>query len=67
MAKQNNAGVYIDAHNDKKGTSHVDFYDKDPKGPHDSIHINIKNDGKGTIVETDANGNKTTTNIDLRK
>lgn len=67
MATQNNTGVYIDAHNDKNGTSHIDIYDRDPKGSHDSMHINIKNDGKGTIVEKSANGGKTTTNIDLHK
>lgn len=67
MAKENNKGVYIDAHNDKRGTSHIDFYDGDPKGAHESIHINIGDDGKGRIVEKDSNGSKTTTYIDLDK
>ena len=68
MAKENNQGVFVDAHNDKRGTSQIDFYGSDPsKGPHDSFHINIGNDGKGTIVEKDAYGNKTTTHIDLKK
>ena len=67
MSKENNQGVFIDAHNDNRGTSHVDIYNSDPsKGAHDSIHINIKNDGTGTIVEKDSNG-KTVTYIDLKK
>ncbi len=67
MATENNKGVYIDAHNDNHGTSHVDIYDSDPRGNHSSIHINIGSDGKGTIVEKDAGGNKNTTYIDLKK
>lgn len=67
MAKENNKGIYFDAHNDRNGTSHIDIYSNDPrKDSHDSIHINIKNDGTGTIVEKDSNG-KTITNIDLKK
>lgn len=66
MAKENNSGVFIDAHNDKRGTSHVDFYGNDPKDEsHDpSIHIKIRNDKTGEIVEKD-NGVKTITKIDL--
>lgn len=67
MAKRNNQGAYIDAHNDNRGTSHISIYDRDPsKGTHDSIHINIRNDGTGTIVEKDSKG-KTITNIDIKK
>ncbi len=68
MAAQNSKGVYVEAHNDNRGTSHINFYDRDPKsGPHESIHINIRDDGKGTIVESDGSGNKTTAHIDLNK
>ena len=68
MAVPNNKGVYIAAHNDKRGTSHVNFYDREPgDGPHESIHINIRSDGSGTIVESDGKGNKTITAIDLNK
>lgn len=68
MATSNNKGVYIDAHNDNRGTSHVSFYDRDPKsGSHESIHINIRSDGTGTIVESNGSGSKATTHIDLNK
>lgn len=68
MAEENKNGVYIDAHNDKHGTSHVSFYGSDPSnGPHESIHVNIRSDGTGTIVESDGSGGKTTTYIDLNK
>ena len=67
MTKQNSQGVYINAHSDKNGKSHVDIYDGDPRGSHSTIHINVGSDGKGNIVETDSSGNKTTTNIDLNK
>lgn len=68
MANPNNKGVYIDAHNDKRGTSHISFYDKDPcKGSHESIHINISNDGTGTIVESNGNGSKIITHININK
>lgn len=67
-ATENKAGVFIEAHNDKHGTSHVNIYDRDPsKGPHESIHINIRSDGTGTIIESSASGKKTPTNIDLNK
>lgn len=68
MATANNKGVYIEAHNDKHGTSHISFYDKDPKsGPHVSYHINIRRDGTGTIIESDGSGSKITTPIKLKK
>lgn len=67
MAKKNKQGIYIDAHSDNRGTSHISIYDRDPsKGEHDSIYINIRNDWTGTIVEKDSNG-KTSTDIDLKK
>lgn len=68
MATSNKKGVYIEAHNDKRGTSHVSFYDRDPsKGPHESIHINIRSDGTGTIIESGGSGKKPPTYIDLKK
>lgn len=68
MATPNNKGVYIDAHNDKRGTSHVSFYDRDPRsGSHESIHININSNGTGTIVESSGTGSKTVTKINLKK
>lgn len=68
MATENKKGMFIEGHNDKRGTSHVSFYDRDPKErPHESIHINIQSDGTGTIVESDGVGGKTTTHIDLNK
>lgn len=66
-ATENKAGVFIEAHNDKYGTSHVNIYDKDPsKGPHGSIHVNINSDGSGSIVEKNG-GTKTVTPINLKK
>lgn len=36
MAAQNSKDVYVEAHNDNRGTSHINFYDRDPKsGPHE--------------------------------
>lgn len=67
MATKNSKGMYIEGHNDKHGTSHMNFYDKDPsKGPHQSIHININSDGTGTIVEKNGD-TKTVTPINLKK
>ena len=67
MAKENEKGVFMDANTSKDGTMHMNFYGSDPKQPHDeTIHINIKPDGTGTIVEK-SNGTKTVTNIDLNK
>lgn len=67
MTYKNEKDMYIEAHNDSRGTSHMNFYDGDPREPHESIHINIKEDGTGTIVEKDRDGNKETTHIDLKK
>lgn len=67
MATENKKGVFIEAHNDKRGTSHVSFYDKDPsKEPHETIHVNIRSDGTGTIVEKNGDS-KTVTPINLKK
>lgn len=67
MATANKKGVYIEAHNDRRGTSHVNVYDRDPsQGPHGSIHVNIHSDGTGTIVEKNG-GVRTVTKIDLNK
>lgn len=30
MAKENSKGVFIEGHNDPHGTSHINFYDRDP-------------------------------------
>lgn len=61
---KNEKGIYIKVATDKRGTDHIDIYDRDPsKKIKETIHI--KNDsktGKGTIVEKDVNGTKTTTN-----
>lgn len=67
MAYKNEKGLYIEGHNDSHGTSHMNFYGGDPREPHESIHLNIKEDGTGTIVEKDRDGNKTITHIDLKK
>lgn len=65
MAYKNDEGVYLDAHNDKNGTSHVDIYSSNPREPHSSIHVNIKSDGTGSVVEKDESGNKETTYLDF--
>lgn len=45
----------------------MSFYDRDPSsGSHETIHINIRSDGTGTIVEKNG-GNKTVTPINLKK
>lgn len=60
-AKETSGGTYINVNsNDNKG--HVNIYDNNPRGDHDSIHINIDyNTGKGTIIEKEGDS-KTTTN-----
>lgn len=65
MAYKNDKGVYLDAHNDKRKTSHIDVYSSDPSRNHSSIHINIKPDGTGSVVEKDESGNKETTYLDF--
>lgn len=63
---KNEKGVYINVHTDKKGTDHIDFYDRNPSDPnHVSIHINLDTDtGRGSIVDT-TSGEKETTYIDV--
>ncbi len=56
-------GKKIKVHTDKRGKEHIDIYTKDPKGKHNSIHINWdSNTGKGNIVDT-TNEPKETTDI----
>ena len=46
---------------DKRGKVHIDIYDKVPTDPsHTSVHINIKKDGKGNIVDTTKGGKEIT-------
>ncbi len=40
----------IRVHDDKNGKTHIDAYSNDPREPHDTIHINIPNDGTGTAI-----------------
>ncbi|MDD2181592.1 MAG: hypothetical protein PHW32_04405 [Bacilli bacterium] len=60
MAKKNKEGVWIDVNNDaEKG--HVNIYDRDPRGEHNSTHINIDYE-KGTFnINEKTDGDKTTT------
>ena len=56
------------AHTDKNGKEHADYYDKDPReSDHSSVHITFDPEtGKGTIKETyrDSDGNKEQTTTD---
>lgn len=58
----------IRVHDDKNGKTHIDVYSNDPKDPHDSIHINIPNNGTGgaTVVEK-FDGEKSTATIKVGK
>ena len=50
---KNEKGMYIDVHTDKNGKDHIDFYDRDPRQDHSSIHIGWdSNTGKGSITDT---------------
>lgn len=62
---KNQEGVYIDAHTDKRGKDHIDFYDRDPSDKdHGSIHINWdSNSGKGSVTDT-TSGSKEPSLID---
>ena len=52
----------IRVHTDKRGKDHVDIYSADPRGEHESIHINVDTStGKGSITDT-TGGSKETTN-----
>ena len=61
---ENKKGVNIRVDTDKRGTQHVDIYDRDPSEKEkETIHIKLDpKTGKGTIVEKNTNGSKTTTN-----
>ena len=62
---ENEKGVRIRVTTDKRGIDHIDFYDKDPSEKEkETIHIKYdSNTGKGTIVEKNSKGEKTTTGI----
>lgn len=48
----NEAGVRFRLHTDNNGKLHIDIYDVNPREKeHESIHINVDENGKGTIVE----------------
>lgn len=59
----NNAGVRFRLHTDNNGKLHVDIYDVNPREDHESIHINVDKNGKGTIVEKTPNEKRTETDI----
>jgi len=46
---ENEKGIFIDVHTDKRGKDHIDIYDKSPADPsHTSVHIDWdSNTGKG--------------------
>ena len=50
----NDEGVEIKTYTDKSGRDHVDIYDRCPadNADHESIHIRIDGDGKGSIKDT---------------
>lgn len=54
----NDYGVIIEVHDDKKGKSHINIYDKNPKEKdHKSTHINLDTKtGSGTIIQKDEDG-----------
>lgn len=50
-AKQTPGGTWVRIKEDKRGTTHIDVYDKNPKEEHgESVHIRIRDDGKGKIT-----------------
>ena len=59
----NNAGIRFRLHTDNNGKLHVDIYDVNPREDHESIHINVDKNGKGTIVEKTPNEKRTETDI----
>ena len=60
MAKETNGGTWVDVNsNEEKG--HINIYDNDPRGEHNSIHINIDYDKKDVKIVEKENGEKTTT------
>jgi hypothetical protein len=59
---KNEKGVYINAHTDKRGIDHIDFYDNAPSETHTSIHIRYDSStGEGTIIDTTSGAKETTT------
>lgn len=49
-SKQMPGGTWVNINEGKKGTTNINVYDQDPKGKHqESIHISIREDGKGRI------------------
>jgi hypothetical protein len=62
----NDHDVHFDAHDDKRGTTHIDIYSGDPKEEHDSIHLNIKDDGTARITEK-FDGDTETSYVDFNK
>lgn len=53
---------HIKVTTDKRGKEHISVYKGNPRGPHDSIHINIDTKtGKGNIVEKTRDGDKQVT------
>ena len=61
---KNNAGMYIDAHRDRRGKDHIDVYSNDPRDKHDSTHFTWDGEnGKGTITRTN-DGDKKSTDIE---
>ena len=58
----------IRVHDDKRGKTHIDAYSNDPKSPHDTIHINIPNNGSGgAIIVEKFGGEKTISAIKFDK
>ena len=50
---KNESGTYISSHTDKRGRTHIDIYDRDPRDPeHKSIHLNWDHDGHASITRT---------------
>lgn len=54
----------IEVHDDKNGKTHISVYSDDSRRSHDSIHINVPNNGTGsaTIIEK-FGGEKSTATI----
>ena len=49
-SKKTPGGTWVNINENKKGTTNINVYDQDPKGKHkESIHISIREDGKGRI------------------
>lgn len=58
MAIETEGGTYINVNgNEEKG--HVNIYDGDPRGEHNSIHINIDYDEKAFTITEKEDGKKT--------